>query len=256
MRMCIVTGASSGLGMEFAKRILAGGEVDTVLAIARRRRRLDELSKLSGGRVTALPLDLTERESAEKLKKFLAENKPDVRFLVNAAGFGKTGRYDEILRQDTDGMIDLNCKALVDVTLTVLPYMHKGARIIEVSSVAAFQPLPSFNVYAASKAFVLSYSRSLRWELFGRGIHVTAVCPYWVRDTEFIGTAKKSAGKNAVRHFPLASRTKIVVSLSLFASKINLPVATPGIISFIVRLVTKVIPREIITAVWQLLRKI
>ena len=168
----------------------------------------------------------------------------------------KRGNYNEIFRQDTDGMIDLNCKALVDVTLTVLPYMKKGARIIEISSVAAFQPLPSFNVYAASKAFVLSYSKSLRWELFGRGIHVTAVCPYWVKDTEFIGTSKKGNGSGAVKHFPLASRTGTVVSLSLLASKINLPVATPGIISFIIRVITKFIPREIITAVWEGLRRI
>lgn len=256
MRTCIVTGASSGLGRDFAKRIAKSGEVDSILLIARRKQRLEEVAESTKVKTVLLPLDLTKQQSIEKLRELLQDRKPDVRFLVNAAGFGKTGRYDEIFRQDTDAMIDLNCKALVDITLTVLPYMKKGARIIEISSVAAFQPLPSFNVYAASKAFVLSYSRSLRWELFGRGIHVTAVCPYWVKDTEFIETSGKSAGKDAVKHFPLASRTRKVVTLSLLASKINLPVATPGIISFIIRIVTKFIPREIVTAVWQVLRKI
>lgn len=256
MRTCIVTGASSGLGREFARRISKNCDIDSVWVIARRKQRLEEFTKLAGVKAVLLPLDLTKPESIERLRELLEEKKPDVRFLVNAAGFGKTGRYKEIFRQDTDSMIDLNCKALVDVTLTVLPYMKKGARIIEISSVAAFQPLPSFNVYAASKAFVLSYSRSLRWELFGRGIHVTAVCPYWIKDTEFIETSGKSADKDAVKHFPLASRVNIVVGLSMFASKINLPVATPGIISFLIRIVTKFIPREIITAVWEVLRRI
>jgi len=75
------------------------------------------------------------------------------------------GNYAEISQRDNDDMIELNCRALVDMTLIALPYMTRGARILEISSTASFQPLPALSVYAASKAFVQSYSRALRWEL-------------------------------------------------------------------------------------------
>ena len=92
MRTCIVTGASSGLGREFAGRIAKSGCVDSVWVIARRKQRLEELEKELRVKAVLLPLDLTKPESIERLKGLLEEKKPDVRFLVNAAGFGKTGQ--------------------------------------------------------------------------------------------------------------------------------------------------------------------
>lgn len=256
MHIAVVTGASSGLGREFVKQIAKEEKFDAVWIIARRENRLLEIAEKLTVPVVPIPLDLTNPDSFSELKMLLNEKKPDIRILVNAAGFGKTGGYDDISEQDTNGMIELNCRALVNMTLLALPYMAKGSRILEICSVASFQPLPALNVYAASKAFVQSYSRSLRWELFGRGIHVTAVCPYWIKDTEFIPISKKSADPKAVKHFPMASFAHNVVRAALRDSKLNLPVSTPGPAALLQRLFTKFIPHEIVIAFWELIRRI
>ena len=185
-KIALITGASSGLGREFAFQIQGREAVDEIWAVARRKDRLRQLSEESKIPIRCLSLDLTEPESINMLATLLEEESPDVRLLINAAGFGKIGNYSEVSMQDSADMIDLNCRATVTVTMAVLPYMSEGARILQISSTSAFQPLPSLNVYAASKAFLMRYSRALRWELMGRKINVTAVCPYWIKDTEFI----------------------------------------------------------------------
>lgn len=256
MKIAIVTGASSGLGRDFAREIARRERPEAVWVIARRKERLAELAKEVDVPVVPFALDLTKPESISVLAAALADQKPDVRLLVNAAGFGKMGSYSEISAKDSFDMIDLNCRALVGVTLAVLPYMSRGARILEICSVASFQPLPGLGVYAATKAFVQSYSRSLRWELFGRGISVTAVCPYWVKDTEFIPVTKTHADPKAVRHFPLASRSRHVVRAALRDSKLWLPVSAPGPVASLQRLFTKFIPHELIIPCWELLRRL
>jgi hypothetical protein len=256
MQIAVVTGASSGLGREFVRQISRKEKLDAIWVIARREDRLKELAENSAVPVWPLPLDLTKPESISTVRGCLRARKPDVRILVNAAGFGKIGTYPQISEQDSGRMIDLNCKALVAVTSALIPYMRRGARILEISSVASFQPLPGLNIYAATKAFVSSYSRALRWEMFGKGIHVTAVCPYWIGDTEFIPVAKDSAGSRAVRHFPLVSHAKTVAGFALWASRLNLPVATPGLLSSFIRLASKFIPHEIVIPIWEALRRI
>ena len=152
--------------------------------------------------------------------------------------------------------LDLTKRDSLSALESLLCEKKPDVRILEICSVAAFQPLPSLNVYAASKAFVCSFSRALRWELLRRGIHVTAVCPYWIKDTEFIPTAKKSADPQAVRHFPLASHARRVAKAALRDSKFNLPVSTPGPVATIQRILTKFIPHEIVIACWEGLRRI
>lgn len=256
MKIAIVTGASSGLGQEFVRQIIKKERLDSIWIIARRESRLKEIARISPARIRLFPLDLNNPESFSSLRATLEQEKPDVRLLVNAAGFGKMGNYAEISEKDANAMIDLNCKALVNMTQIVLPYMKRGARILEICSVASFQPLPSFNIYAASKAFVQSYSRGLRWELLNRGIHVTAVCPYWIKDTEFISVSKKEANHSAVRHFPLASHVRSIAMMALNDSRLNLPVSTPGPVCFLQRVFTKFIPREIVIACWEGIRRI
>lgn len=256
MRIAIVTGASSGLGREFVKEIAEKEKIDAVWAIARRENRLLESAKGVSVPVVPIPLDLTKQESFAALKRMLKEKKPDIRILVNAAGFGKMGSCAEISEQDSRNMIDLNCRALVDMTMLALPYMTRGARVLEIGSVAAFQPLPALGVYAASKAFVCSYSRALRWELFGRGIRVTAVCPYWIGDTEFISVTKRNADPRAVKHFPFASRARNVARAALRDSRWDLPVSTPGPVALLQRIAVKFIPHEIVIACWEGLRRI
>ncbi len=255
MQIAVITGASSGLGREFVKQVCEKEKLDSIWIIARREKRLQEIADKYPGLIRPIPLDLTKSESFVELKAILEKEKPDIRILINASGFGKMGNYEQICEQDNNDMIDLNCKALVSMTLLCLPYMKNGSRILEICSSSAFQPLPSLNIYASTKAFVLSYSRALRRELFDRGIHVTAVCPYWIKDTEFIPVAKDTANSSAILHFPLASKAEDVARHALWCSKYNFSVSTPSIVSFLQRAASKIIPREFIISCWQHIRR-
>lgn len=256
MKIALITGASSGLGREYVRLVAQKEMVEEIWVIARRKDRLRELESISSLPIRPLEMDLTQTHSLQQLKDLLAQENPDVRLLVNAAGLCKLGNYNDICEEATLGMIDLNCRALVAVTTLALPYLKRGARILQISSTSAFQPLQGVGVYAASKAFVLRYSRALRWELFGRGIKVSAVCPYWIKDTELIGIAQENASSQAVRHFPLASKARSVARFSLWMSRAGLPVITTDAISTLHRIVAKFIPHELMQAFWGLLRRI
>ena len=255
MDIAIITGASSGLGAEFVRQIDRKEELDAIWGIARRRERLAELGKNLTHPFRVIDCDLTKKESFLQIEDLLAEEKPNIKILINAAGFGKIGAWEDISLQDCEDMIDLNCKAVVKMTQLVLPYMDKGARILEITSTAGFQSFPYLNVYASTKAFLYRYSRALRVELFGRGIHVTAVCPYWIKDTEFIGVSKKTNDSRYIRHFPLASKKKNVVARALFDATLGLPVSTPGLVCFLHRIAAKFIPNELMMGIWALIRR-
>lgn len=188
MKIAIVTGASSGIGREFVKQIgHFYRSLDEIWVIARREERLKELQKHSSVPLRIFEGDLLHKPVYIRLKRALLKEKPDIRMLVNAAGFGKSGTVEEILEEDKNiqlSMIDLNCIALSRMTFFCMPYLSKGSRILNVASAAAFCPEPSFAVYAATKSYVLSFSRGLGAELRSKGIIVTAVCPGPV-DTEF-----------------------------------------------------------------------
>ena len=223
MKIALVTGASSGLGREFVRQIAEQGKVEEIWAIARRRDRLEALQSISAVPIRVLALDLTRPGDMEYLRNTLQDELPDIRILVNAAGMGR-----------------MNCRAAVDVTDAAFPYLHPGSQVLEICSTAGFQPIPGLNVYAATKAFLLSYTQTLHYELSPAGIHVTAVCPYWVKDTEFIGIAEK--GGHGFRHYPLASRSQDVVRRALRDSALNLRVSTPGLVCTLHRAAAKVTP--------------
>lgn len=276
IRLAVITGASSGLGSVYAKLIDRRKDIDEIWLIARREDRLLALASELIHPATVLPLDLTKPASVDRLKIALeskAKRSPfddlalpalpgkrgsvmTIVFFVNCAGVGKIGNYGDIKREDNERMISLNCTALVNAALVSLPYMERGSRIINVSSTSAFQPFQHFAVYAATKAFVLSWSRALRWELFPRGIRVTAVCPYWMKKTEFIKNAKSSAVRSSylIRNFHFGDDPVVAAYLSLWASALNLPVVTTGAVSTLHRIITKIIPREIMQALWELWR--
>lgn len=197
MTMAIITGASSGLGREYALAACRQHpEIEHFVLIARREDRLmevaDELSEeLPSGKgrsVTVLPADLTNKADRERIAEFLWDNNPDVRLLINNAGFGQMGYVSDLDAEKQADMVSLNCGALTALCAVVLPYMKKGSAIINVCSIAAFVPTPRMTVYCSTKAYVFSFSKSLREETKKDGINVLAVCPAPM-DTEFLAIA-------------------------------------------------------------------
>jgi len=254
MKIAIVTGASSGLGRAFARKLAEWKQVEALWLVARREGRLRELASELPKPAKVLALDLTEPESVQALREELEREHPDVKVLVNAAGFGKFGTYADMTAQETGDMIALNCRAAVDLTNLAIPYMHRGSHILEICSSAAFQPLPGLNVYAASKAFLLRYSRALRWELRGKGIWVTAVCPGWIK-TEFMAVARDTKNGRTVRHFPFATTPEHVAGCALRGSRLGLAATLHGFATPAQWLAAKLLPHSLVMACWELLRR-
>lgn len=254
MKIAVVTGASSGLGQAFIRRLDKLGGLDEIWGVARRRARMEKLAGELSTPMRPLALDLTKSESIQALKNLLSETEADVRVLINCAGFGKFGTYADMTLQETEQMIDLNCRAAVTLTAAAIPYMSRGGRILEICSSAAFQPLPGLNVYAATKAFLLHYSRALRWEVAPRGIRVTAVCPGWIK-TEFMAVAQDTKNGHTVRHFPFALRPETVARRALRDSHL-LAVTTCGLPALVQRTASKFLPNCAIMACWEGLRRL
>ncbi len=188
MKIAIVTGASSGIGREYVRQIDEREELDQIWVIARRAERLEELKSVIKTEIIPISMDLSQNNCDEILQHKLTDENPDVRILVNAAGYGKFGAVEDILPSEQLGMVEINVNALMKITFRVLPYMSEGGKIFFVSSRSAFHPVPYITTYAATKSFVLSFSRGLGRELKPKKIQTLAVCPGWTR-TEFFDRA-------------------------------------------------------------------
>ena len=211
MRIAVITGASSGMGREFAIKLEAQKNFDEIWVIARRADRLEELKSVLGDKVRPISLDLTEQESLEKYKVMLEEEKPEISVLVNASGYGKFGAFEDLPLDEQLGMLDLNAKALTAVTYLSLPYLEKGSEVYQIASLSSFQPVPYLAVYGATKAYVLSFTRAIGAELRKKGIKMMAVCPGWVK-TEFFDRAVVKEGALAFFNDPLHTVRAVVVS--------------------------------------------
>ena len=214
MNIAIVTGASSGMGREFVLQLSEYVKVDEIWVIARRLDALGKLKDEVSVPVRPLPLDLCAPERFDTVQKLVDEEKPNVKLLVNAAGFGKFGAYHKVTLTDESRMIDLNCKALVLMTRLCIPYMDAGSHILQLDSLSAFQPVPYITTYGATKAFVLSYTRAMNRELKGRGIRMMAMNPGWVK-TEFFNHAFQTNGGNEVQYFDRLYEAKDCVATGL-----------------------------------------
>ena len=193
MKIGIVTGASSGMGIEFALQLEQRFDLDEIWLIARRKERLEQLQKrLSRVRSVVLPMDMTSQNDMRMLMERIEKTSPDIRILVNNAGYGVFGNFGERSLDTQFGMIDLNVKALVELTYRCIPYMQSGAIIIQLGSLFGLLPgVAGWTVYSASKAFIKSFAAGLHYELKPRGIRVVSVNPGGVR-TEFGDVAGKS----------------------------------------------------------------
>ena len=249
MKVAIVTGASSGMGKEFVLQLPRYVAVDEIWVIARRESALEALKKESGAPLRVIPLDLCKEESFGVFADILAEQKPDVKLLVNAAGFGKFGSFDNVPLEDDCRMIDLNCKALVAMTRLTLPYMQAGSHILQLDSLSAFQPVPHITTYAATKAMVLSYSRAMSAELKPLGIRMMAMNPGWVR-TEFFDHAFQTNG-DAIQYFNHVYEAKDVVATGLkdlYRSRKQVSVHGLPIKGQV--LLVKLLPHSLVMKIW------
>lgn len=244
-QIAIITGASSGLGAEYARYLDREG-LSELWLIARRGEKLAEAAERLETTCRCLTMDLTEKAALDELGRMLQEEgaagEYQIAYLVNAAGFGCIGLSRECGRERLQKMVDLNCRAAMAVTEMCIPHMGMESHILQIASCAAFQPIPNLAVYAASKAFLLSYSRALGVELKDLGISVTAVCPFWIKDTEFVERARETDRCGAYFNMPGATNVKRVVEKSMSAARRGEAVCTPDPVSTLHRIVAKLLP--------------
>jgi uncharacterized protein len=189
---CLVTGASSGIGAEIARQLAARGRGVTLTA--RRKHRLEELAaelnERHGVRAETVACDLSSPAARKRMVKTVADRGLDVEVVVNNAGFGSAGRFQELDPEAELRMVRTNVEAVVDLCTAYVPAMVERRRgaVLNVASVAAYQPVPRQATYAATKAFVLSFTEGLHVDLKGTGVTATALCPGPTR-TEFGDTA-------------------------------------------------------------------
>ena len=242
MKIAIVTGASSGMGKEFVKHLTGWDKhLEEIWVIARRRERLEELQTECACPLRILDGDLMDPGFRESIKKLLQEEKPWVRELVNSAGLGRNGSvWEQGISQASSAtqMTELNVTALTDMTQMVLPYMRAGSRILNLASAAAFCPQPYFAIYAATKAYVLSFSMALGQEISARKIYVTAVCPGPVNTEFFDHEGMRPSGWK--KFFMTHPRRVVAKALKDAARKKRVSVC--GLSMKLLQIVTKLLP--------------
>ena len=214
-RIAIITGASSGIGEEFARQVCAKYDFDEIWIVARREDKLTALAEnLNASKnfkvVRPVVMDLAGKEGVGRLKSFIeAENEKlgkiesgiEIGLLINNAGFGTYGPFAETSINTQMDMIELNCTTVTGICGITLPYLKAGSVVINTASLAAFLPLGNFAVYGATKSFVLSFSIALAAELRDKGIKVCALCPGSV-STEFANVASNGARKEVKGGYP------------------------------------------------------
>lgn len=246
MKIALITGASSGMGRQAACYLAEHvKKLDEIWLIARRKEEMEKLKEqYTDVTFRIFAIDLLKEEEADELILALNVTKPDIKFLVNASGFGKIGSFSEVPEHSNTNMVRLNCEALTRITYLALPYMSNNSYILQFASSAAFLPQPGFSVYAATKSYVLSLSRALNQELKSRNIQVTAVCPGPVK-TEFFDIAQEKAEIKLYKKLFMANPEKVVIKAFQDAKK-KKTVSVYGISMKAFRLLCKIIPHKFI----------
>jgi len=210
MRIVIITGATSGMGKEFALQLDRNLKtIDEFWLIGRDLEKLEALKARMINECQCFVCDLNERKDLKKVMQELHEKQCEIKMLINCAGFGMIGRFDTISYNDNVGMIDVNCRALTSLTYDCVPFMADNSRIINMASASAFVPQPYFSVYAATKSYVLSFSRALNAELKDVNCTVTAVCPGPVA-TGFFDKAETYGQTLSIKKYIMAQPDKVV----------------------------------------------
>lgn len=244
--IALITGASSGIGTEFARQLAARG-YDLVLT-ARREDRLQALKTelvATGRRVEVIPEDLGAPGGAESLIRRVEALGWPITFLANNAGFGLHGKFVDHSPERVAPMIQLNIVAVTTLTWHFARSMSSRGhgRILQVGSIGAYQPTPYYASYAATKGYVLLFSEALNYELRGTGVTVTTINP-GVTDTEFHDVAEHPK-KGLVGMTRMSARA--VAGIGINAALRGQAVVTPGLINKLTALATKLVPRSVAT---------
>ena len=246
MNIAVITGASSGLGLEYAKEVYnTRTDLDEIWVIARRADRLQKLQDELGSTVIPVAFDITDPVAIENYVSLLKEKNATVKLLINNAGFGKLGNFDELSLLENTSMVRLNCEALTAITAASLPFMNEKSEILNSCSIASFAPNTRMAVYSSTKAYVMSLSRALREELKPRKINVLAVCP-GPMDTEFLSIANIENGSSKTFDMLPRVNARVMAVKSLKASKKGKAVYTNRIFYKFYRLLAKILPHSIV----------
>jgi short-subunit dehydrogenase len=243
----IVTGASSGIGQAIAESLAKRGA--HLLLVARRVDRLEalrvELEKKYSVQVKCLSLDLTTENVGKTLVDYCLQQNFPIEALVNNAGFGSWGRFDTMSEADIFGQIKLNNEALVELTHAVLPYFLKAKKgyLLNVGSIASYQAIPTFAIYAATKSFVLSFTRALHHELKPQGITVTLLSP-GATASEFIDRAGLEHARKKAEKVEMSCESVAELAVQgWLKGKIEV---VPGAINQLTELAAKFLPKRFI----------
>lgn len=246
--IAIVTGASSGLGKEFVRLITKKRGIDEIWAIARNEQKLQRLAIEMGIKVKTFSKDLSDLKQVKSVGALLENSSYQVQYLVNNAGFAKFCSYKDLSVDESLNMIDLNIRALVAMGLICLPYMPKGAHLINIASQASFFPLPYQNIYSSTKAFVRHYTRALNVELKDKGVSATAVCPGWISTGLFerglIGAEK------ATNNFYGMVQPDVVAKKALRDADRNKDISIYGLYVKSTHVLSKILPQKAIMSLW------
>ena len=239
--IAIVTGATGDIGEEFVKSLLA--ETDQVWAVGRSENKLTSLKEKYGDKIVPVRVDLSDRDDIFSFCGKIESEKPEIRYLVNNAGVAKMKPVSDFTLEEISDMLDINDKAATLICRACIPYMVKGSYILNVASASAFQPNPYIALYSASKAYLLSFTRSLNVE--NENITCTAVCPGWV-DTKML--PKQRDGKDI--RYPGMTPASKVVEVALKDCHKGKDVSVCSFYFRYMRFLSKVTPHSIAMKMW------
>jgi len=250
-KFALITGASSGIGEALARKLSKLG-VSLVL-LARSKERLEQVAHElahENCRAIAIPLDVTRPDAVEILQNALRVSNITIDLLINNAGFGSYGDFQEADLEKQIEMIDLNVTALVKFTGALLPHMGKPGAIVNISSASSFQPIPFMATYAATKSFVTSFSMALASELRDKNIHVLAVCPGRVK-TNFQVVAQS----HKIRIRAHAASAESIAELTIRALRKKKLFVLNGFFNNLRMQIQRYFPRRIVLSVTRMIFK-
>jgi len=246
----LITGASAGIGREFARQLT--GRAGSLVLVARRRERLEELrneltTRDPNLKVHVRPTDLSDENAVTDLCGWLEREKIAIDLLINNAGLGDHGLFATSAPQRVKEIMEVNVVALTVLTRELLPGMiaRKRGAVLNVSSSASFVPIPRIAVYAATKAFVTSFSEAIRTELRDTGVTVTSLCPGPVH-TEFTQVAQRAAERAITGPEFSYVPVEDVVSAALTALERDRPLVIPGFLMKLVMFIVRLTPMPLL----------